>query len=94
MERPLKIEEVAEMIGATVPHTRELCRNKEIKAKKVGREWVIYRKDVEEYMGISTPEEDYKRELYIKELEQKVKHYEFILSTVKMSLNNINGVIE
>ena len=93
MSKVLKIEEVANRIGATVPYARELCRRGEIKAKKVGKEWSIDSKSVDEYLGITTSEEELKREIYIKELEGKVKHYEFILGAIKGNLSNIELMI-
>lgn len=89
MIKMLKIEEVSSRIGATVPYTRELCRRGEIKAKKVGKEWCIESKSVDEYLGIITSEEELKREIYIKELEGKIKHYEFVLGAIKGNLSNI-----
>ena len=93
----LKVEEVSKRIGATVPYTRELCRKGMIKAKKVGKEWSVDSKEVDKYLGITTNEEELKKEIYIKELESKVKHYEFVLGAIQGNITNIelmltNGV--
>lgn len=92
--KTMKIDEVATMIGTTIQYTRELCRNHSLKAKKVGKEWIINKKDVENYLGITTSEDDYKKDLYIKELEEELKHYRFVLSTVKMNISNLTGILE
>ena len=46
--------------------------------------------EVNKYLGIDTDEESYKKELYIKELEGKIKAYEIQFSTVK----NLVGTLE
>lgn len=93
MSKVLKITEVSEMIGTTIPYTRELLRRGELKGKKVGKEWIIKREEVDKYLGITTNEEELKRELYIKELESKVKHYEFVLEAIKGNMNNIEMML-
>ncbi|AQW22407.1 helix-turn-helix domain-containing protein [Clostridium perfringens] len=97
MSNILKIEEVSKRIGATAQYTRELCRKGIIKAKKVGKEWSVDSKEVDKYLGITTNEEELKKEIYIKELESKVKHYEFVLGAIQGNITNIelmltNGV--
>lgn len=94
MSTLLKITEVSEKIGATVQYTRELCRRGEIKGKKVGKEWVVARDDVDKFLGITTSEDELRREIYIKELEGRVKHYEFILGAIRGNISNIETMLD
>ncbi|MGL5479161.1 MAG: helix-turn-helix domain-containing protein [Clostridium sp.] len=89
----LKVNEVAKRIGATVPYTRELCRRGDIKSHKLGKEWIINSEDVDKYLGVTTSEEEYRKEIYIRELESKVKHYEFVIGAIRGSLSNIETML-
>lgn len=86
----LKTDEVAEMLGKPRTYISTLIRQGKIKATKSGKEYLIHRKEVDRYLGIDTDEETYKKELYIKELESKIKTYELQFSTVK----NLVGTLE
>lgn len=95
------VKEVAEKLGVTEAYVRELLNrtqyDKSIKLKgtKVGKEWRIDPKSINEYLGIDIDEESYKKDLYIKELEGKVRSLEtqiLAFKSVASSLNNIIGL--
>jgi hypothetical protein len=95
------VNEAAEKTGHTPAYIRELLikaqYDKSIKLKgvKCGKEWRINSKSINEYLGINIDEESYKKDLYIKELEGKVKTYQMQLEAFKQvagSLNNIIGL--
>ena len=75
----LTTEEAAERTGHSPAYIREILNraqyDKSIKLRgtKCGKEWRIDEKSVNEYLGIDINEKDYKKDLYIKELEGKVK---------------------
>ena len=71
-------------------YINNLIRQGKIKAIKSGKEYLIHLNEVNKYLGIETDEEIYKKELYIKELEGKLKAYEIQFSTVK----NLVGTLE
>ena len=86
----LKTDEVAEMLKKPRSYINNLIRQGRIKAIKSGKEYLIHLNEVNKYLGIETDEEIYKKELYIKELEGKLKAYEIQFSTVK----NLVGTLE
>ncbi|MBS5927550.1 MAG: helix-turn-helix domain-containing protein [Clostridium sp.] len=86
----LKTDEVAEMLDKPRPFINNLIRQGKLKAVKSGKEYLIHLNEVNKYLGIDTDEESYKKELYIKELEGKIKAYEIQFSTVK----NLVGTLE
>lgn len=69
-------------------------RKKKLRAVKVGREFKVSRKDLNLYMGVDNSTEQLKQEIYIKELEAKVKHLEFVLNAVRSNLQNLSDVVE
>lgn len=77
-----KVPEASQQLGVTNEYVRELLNraqyDKSIKLKgtKMGKEWSIDPKSINEFLGINVDEESYKKDLYIKELEGKVKVYE------------------
>lgn len=89
----LDVEEAAKLANLTIDHLRDLLRQGKIKATKTGRQWRIAKSDLNEYLGIKTDIKSFEREIYIKELESKVKHYEFIINSCRGNLNNLNSVL-
>lgn len=92
--------EAAEKLGVTPEYIRELLNrgqyDKSIKLRgtKIGKEWRIDPKSINEYLGIDADEESYKKDLYIKELEGKVKAFEIQINsfkTVALSLHQLIG---
>ena len=95
------VKETAEKVGVTEAYVREILNraqhDKSIKLKgtKIGKEWKVSYKSINEFLGINVDEESYKKDLYIKELEGKVKTYQMQLEAFKQvagSLNNIIGL--
>ena len=89
----LDVEEAAKIANLTINHVRDLLRQGRIKATKAGRQWRIAKTDLDDFLGIKTDLKSFKREIYIKELESKVKHYEFVFNTLKSNLSNIETVL-
>lgn len=90
----LTAEEVAKRLGISVQTVREKCITGEFKANKVGKEWRILPQEVNRILGISMDNEEYQKELYIKSLEGEVKHYKFLISTLKSNFNAINSMLQ
>lgn len=76
------VKEAAKRLGVSECFTRELLNraliDKSIKLRgtKCGKEWRINLKSIDEYLGIERSEEDYKKDLRIKELKGQIKTYE------------------
>ncbi|MBU5454537.1 MAG: helix-turn-helix domain-containing protein [Clostridiales bacterium] len=94
-------EEAAERLGVSPAYVREILnraqydKNIRLKGVKVGKEWRVLNKSINDYLGIEVSEEDYKKDLYIKELEGKVRAYEIKLNAFEalaITLQNLLGV--
>lgn len=92
-------EEAAERIGVSSGYVRELLNraqyDKTIKLKgtKCGKEWRVLNKSIDEFLGIEVSKEDYKKDLYIKELEGKVKAYEIKLNAFEALAITLQGLL-
>lgn len=49
-EEPLTVEEVARRLNLSTDRTREKLANGEIRAKKVGRRWLVMPSDLQAYL--------------------------------------------
>lgn len=90
----LGTDEVAAELKKSRQFVQGEIRKKKLKAVKVGREFKVSRKDLNLYMGVDNSLEQLKQEIYIKELEAKVKHLEFVLNAVRSNLHNLSDVVE
>lgn len=90
----LGTDEVAAELKKSRQFVQGEIRKKKLKAVKVGREFKVSRKDLNLYMGVDSSLEQLKQEIYIKELEAKVKHLEFVLNSVRSNLQNLSDVVE
>ena len=64
-----------------------------LKGTKCGKEWRIDRKSVNDYLGIEIDENNYKKDLYIKELEGKVELYKTKLKAFEALAVTLQGLI-
>ena len=99
MKEYATVDEAAERIGVTKCYIRELLNramtDKSIKLRgtKCGREWRLDPKSIDEYLGIERNEEDYKKDLRIKELEGQVKAYEIKIKAFETLAVSLQGLI-
>ncbi|WP_252234773.1 excisionase family DNA-binding protein [Clostridium sp. ZS1] len=93
------VSEAAQQLGVTNEYVRELLNralvDKSIKLRgtKVGKEWRIDPKSVNDLLGINVDEESYKKDLYIKELEGKIKTYEVQVNSFKTLASTLQQLI-
>lgn len=93
------VPEVSEKLGVTEAYVRELLnrakvdKNIKLRGTKIGKEWRIDTKSVNEYLGINVDEKEYKKDLYIKELEGKVKTLEMKIKSFQTIANSLNQII-
>ncbi len=95
----LTTEEVAERTGHTSAYIREILNRAQydssikLKGTKCGKEWRIASKSVDEYLGLEVSKENYKKDLYIKELEGKVKAYEVKIQAFETLAITLQGLL-
>lgn len=92
-KRMITIKEFADKANLSEDHVRALLRGGKLKGVKAGREWRISSTEADSFLGINTAA-DYKRELYIKDLEGKVKSYEVQLCALKNVINSITEIVK
>lgn len=86
----LTVQEFSEKANITVTYARQLLRERKINGVKVGKSWRIYTEEVNKYLGIVGDSKSMEMQLYIKELEAKVKNCEMQIATFR----NIVGTLE
>lgn len=93
------VKEAAKRLGVSECFTRELLNRAQIdksiklRGTKVGKEWRLDPKSIDEYLGIERSEEDYKKDLRIKELEGQVKAYEVKIRAFETLAITLQGLI-
>lgn len=88
------LAEVSEIIKLSKQSVREKILRGEIKATKVGREYRILSGEVNRILGVTNEKQEFEKDLKIKELESKVKHYEFVLDTLKVNMSAITSILK
>ena len=93
------VVETAQYTGLTPAYVRELLNRGQydssikLKGTKCGKEWRIDRKSVNDYLGIEIDENDYKKDVYIKELEGKVELYKTKLQAFEALAVTLQGLL-
>lgn len=99
MKEYATVDEAAERIGVSKCYIRELLNRAQIdktiklRGSKCGKEWRIVLKSIDEYLGIERSEEDYKKDLRIKELEGQIKTYEVQIQSFKALATTLQSLI-
>lgn len=88
-----KTREVAEMTGKSVAAITNEIRKGNMKATKVGKEYLIPQIELDRFLGIETTPQDMDRELYIKDLENKIRVYEFKIKSLKNAIESVENVL-
>ena len=88
-----KVPEVAEMINKTPASVREQIRKGNIKAKKIGTEYVVEKAELDRYLGIETNDESLKKDLEIEKLRGQVKALQTKIEAFRSVANSLNNII-
>ena len=89
----LRLKEVSEKYNINPNRLTLAIRQGKLKAVKTGKEYVVTLKEIHRYLGIETTSESMERELYIKELEGKIKNYEIQIGALKNCISMMQNVI-
>lgn len=89
----LKLKDISEKYDIPVNRLTSLIRQGRLKAVKSGKEYVVTLTEIHRYLGIETTSEGLEKELYIKELESKLKNYEILMESIKNCVTMIDNVV-
>lgn len=89
----LRLKEIAEKYNIPVTRLTLAIRQGKLKAVKTGKEYVVTLNEIHRYLGIETTSQGMERELYIKELESKLKNYEIQIGALKNCISMMQNVI-
>lgn len=89
----LKLKDISEKYDIPVNRLTSLIRQGKLKAVKSGKEYVVTLTEIHRYLGIETTSESLEREVYIKELEGKIKSYEILMDSIRNCVNMMDNVI-
>lgn len=88
-----KIKEISSKYNIPVTRLTLAVRQGKLKAVKSGKEYLITLNEVHRYLGIETTSESLEKELYIRELESRIKNYEIQLMAIKNCIGMIDKVV-
>ena len=89
----MNLKNISEKYDIPVNRLTSLIRQGKLKAVKSGKEYIVTLNEIHKYLGIETSSESLERELYIKELESKIKNYEIQIIAIKNCIGMIDQVI-
>jgi len=89
----LRLKEISVQYNIPVTRLTLAIRQGKLKAVKTGKEYVVTLNEIHKYLGIETTSEGMERELYIKELESKLKNYEIQISALKNCVSMMQNVM-
>lgn len=89
----LRLKEISVQYNIPVTRLTLAIRQGKLKAVKIGKEYVVTLNEIHKYLGIETTSEGMERELYIKELESKLKNYEIQISALKNCVSMMQDVM-
>lgn len=90
----LTLKDISDKYDMPVNRLTSLIRQGKLKAVKSGKGYVVTLTEIHRYLGIETTSESLERELYIKELESKIKNYEILMESIKNCVSMIDNVVE
>lgn len=89
----LRLKEISKKYNIPVTRLTLAIRQGKLKAVKSGKEYIVTLNEIHKYLGIETTSEGMERELYIKELEGKLKNYEVQIGALKNCISMMQNVI-
>lgn len=88
----LSIKDFSKKANLSEAHVRTLLNNGKLIGVKIGKEWRISIQEANKFLGIRYDNESFQKDLYIKDLEKKVKAYEVQLSALKNTINTLSEI--
>lgn len=88
-----RLKEISKKYNIPVTRLTLAIRQGKLKAVKSGKEYIVTLNEIHKYLGIETTSEGMEKELYIKELESKLKNYEIQISALKNCVSMMQNVM-
>ena len=88
-----RLKEISKKYNIPVTRLTLAIRQGKLKAVKSGKEYIVTLNEIHKYLGIETTSEGMEKELYIKELESKLKNYEIQISALKNCVSMMQNMI-
>ncbi|MFR1823127.1 MAG: DNA-binding protein [Clostridium saudiense] len=89
----LDLNQIHDETGILVTTLQGDIRKQKLKAKKIGRKYMVTREDLNRYLGIENIDEILKRDLEIAKLKNQLEGYKRQYSTLKQLMDTMQGVI-
>lgn len=89
----LDLNQINEETGILVATLQGDIRKQRLKAKKIGRKYMVTREDLNRYLGIENVDEILKRDLEIAKLKNQLEGYKRQYATLKQLMDTMQGVI-
>lgn len=89
----LDLNQIYDETGILVTTLQGDIRKQKLKAKKIGRKYMVTREDLNRYLGIENVDEILKRDLEIAKLKNQLEGYKRQYSTLKQLMDTMQGVI-
>lgn len=89
----LNLNQIHEETGILVVTLQSDIRKQRLKAKKIGRKYMVTREDLNRYLGIENVDEILKRDLEIAKLKNQLEGYKRQYATLRQLMDTMQGVI-
>lgn len=89
----LDLNQVHEETGILIVTLQGDIRKQRLKAKKIGRKYMVTREDLNRYLGIENVDEILKRDLEIAKLKNQLEGYKRQYATLRQLMDTMQGVI-
>lgn len=89
----LDLNQVHEETGILIVTLQGDIRKQRLKAKKIGRKYMVTREDLNRYLGIENVDEILKRDLEIAKLKNQLEGFRRQYTTLKQLMDTMQGII-
>lgn len=90
----MNLKNISEKYDIPVTRLTLAIRQGKLKAVKSGKEYIVTLNEIHKYLGIETSSESLERELYIKELESRIKNYEIQMGSLRNCIIMMENVVK
>lgn len=89
----LDLNQIHDETGILVVTLQSDIRKQRLKAKKIGRKYMVTREDLNRYLGIENVDEILKRDLEIAKLKNQLEGFRRQYATLRQLMDTMQGII-